>query len=79
MAYSEKVIEQGRKAAAHVLEAAVADIEFAAGRFRIAGTDRGIGIMELAEALRNAPRLPEEVPHTLDIKHIPVAPKRSRE
>ena len=39
--------------AAHVLEAAVADIEFARGRFTIAGTDRGIGIMELARA---APR-----------------------
>ncbi|MBV9782608.1 MAG: xanthine dehydrogenase family protein molybdopterin-binding subunit [Acidisphaera sp.] len=67
---SEKVIEQGRRAAAHVLEAAVADIEFSRGRFRIAGTDRGIGIMELAEALRNAPRLPDDVPRTLDIKHI---------
>ena len=34
---------------AHVLEASAADIEFARGRFTIAGTDRGIGIMELAE------------------------------
>ncbi|MBV9152015.1 MAG: xanthine dehydrogenase family protein molybdopterin-binding subunit, partial [Alphaproteobacteria bacterium] len=34
----EKVIEAGRQIAAHVLEAAAADIEFRAGRFVIAGT-----------------------------------------
>ncbi|MGH2395292.1 MAG: xanthine dehydrogenase family protein molybdopterin-binding subunit, partial [Candidatus Limnocylindria bacterium] len=39
---------KGRRLAAHVLEAAVFDIEFADGRFRVAGTDRGIGILELA-------------------------------
>ncbi len=63
-------IEQGRRAAAHVLEAAVADIEFERGRFVIAGTDRGVGIMELAEALRDAPALPEGVPATLDVTHV---------
>src|SRR5262250_1355177 len=45
---SAKVIEQGKLIASHVLEAAVADIEFKDGRFVIAGTDRAIGIMELA-------------------------------
>ena len=49
VAASDKVIEQGRQIAAHVLEAAVADIEFSHGRFAIAGTDRSIGIMELAD------------------------------
>ena len=61
-------IEQGRKAAAHILEAALADIDFEAGRFVIAGTDRGIGIMELATQLRMAPTLPEGVPATLDVQ-----------
>ena len=37
-----------KKAAAHALEASEGDIEFAGGRFIIAGTDRSIGIMELA-------------------------------
>ena len=37
---SAKVIEQGKQIASHVLEAAVTDIEFAHGRFVIAGTDR---------------------------------------
>ena len=45
---SDKVIESGKQIAAHVLEAAEADIEFRAGRFVIAGTDRSIAIMELA-------------------------------
>lgn len=42
------VIEKGKQAASEVLEAAPADIEFAAGRFSIAGTDRGIDILSLA-------------------------------
>ena len=60
LAASDKVIENGRKAAAHVLEAAEADIEFATGRFSIAGTDRGIGIMELAAQLRRGVGLPAD-------------------
>ena len=71
---SAKVIEQGRKAAAHLLEAATDDVEFgideAGGSFRIAGTDRGMGIMELAAQLRTAADLPPEVPRTLDVRHI---------
>ena len=39
-----QVIEQGKQIAAHVLEASVSDIEFKAGRFVIAGTDRSIGV-----------------------------------
>jgi carbon-monoxide dehydrogenase large subunit len=34
----EKVIAKGKKIAAHLLEAAPADIEFAAGEFRVCGT-----------------------------------------
>jgi aerobic carbon-monoxide dehydrogenase large subunit len=67
---SAKVVEQGREIAAHVLEAGVADIEFARGRFTIAGTDRGIGIMELAERLRRGEKLPEGVPGTLDVRTV---------
>ncbi|MCW3473754.1 xanthine dehydrogenase family protein molybdopterin-binding subunit [Limobrevibacterium gyesilva] len=71
IAAGNDVIEKGRKIAAYVLEAAVADIEFAAhggngGRFSIAGTDRGIGIMELAAKLREGMTLPDDVPATLD-------------
>ncbi len=65
-----QVVEKGRLAAAHMLEAAAVDIEFEAGRFTIAGTDRGIGIMELAAQLRGATNLPEGVPATLDVRHV---------
>jgi len=63
-------IEQGRRIAAHALEAAEADIEFERGRFVIAGTDRGVGIMELAEQLRAGMALPPGLPATLDVQHI---------
>jgi carbon-monoxide dehydrogenase large subunit len=75
---SEIVIEKGRKIAAHLLEAAVADIEFEigpdgdsrGGRFTIAGTDRGIGIMALAEQLRAGITLPTDLPQSLDVRHV---------
>ena len=66
LAAADKVIENGRRIAAYVMEAAESDIEFAAGRFSIAGTDRGIGIMEMAEFIRTSPGLPPDVPDTLD-------------
>ena len=72
---SAKVVDKARIAAAHMLEAAEADIEFdphaeGGGRFSIAGTDRGIGIMQLAAQIRQASDLPPEVPDTLDVDHI---------
>ncbi len=67
---SDLVIERGKHVAAHFLEAAVADIEFARGRFTIAGTDRSIGIMDLAERLRVGVNLPDDVPRTLDVSHV---------
>ena len=42
------LIEAGRKLAAKELEAAATDIEFSGARYRIAGTDRSIGLVELA-------------------------------
>jgi carbon-monoxide dehydrogenase large subunit len=65
---SKLVIEKGKKAAAHLLEAAESDIEFAGGRFTIAGTDRSIDIIELARRLREG-KLPEGVPSSLDVDH----------
>jgi carbon-monoxide dehydrogenase large subunit len=43
------MIVRGRELAAEALEAAPADIEFRDGRFLIGGTDRAIGLAELAE------------------------------
>ena len=67
---SAKVIENGKQIAAQALEASAGDIEFKSGRFVIAGTDRSIGIMELAERLRAGMKLPEGVPATLDVTHV---------
>ncbi len=65
---SALIIEKGKKAAAHLMEAAEGDIEFAGGRFTIAGTDRSIDIMELARRLREG-KMPEGVPSSLDVDH----------
>jgi aerobic carbon-monoxide dehydrogenase large subunit len=65
---SKLVIEKGKKAAAHLMEASEGDIEFAKGRFTIAGTDRSIDIMELSRRLRDD-KMPEGVPSSLDVDH----------
>ncbi|HTT80382.1 MAG TPA: xanthine dehydrogenase family protein molybdopterin-binding subunit [Stellaceae bacterium] len=67
---SQKVIEQGKQIAAHVLEAAAADIEFRGGRFVIAGTDRSLGLMDLAARLHAGMTLPPELPQSLDVAEI---------
>src|SRR5215470_2790836 len=66
---SAKVIEQGKQVASFVLEASAGDIEFTRGRFVIAGTDRSIGLLELAEKLRSGLKLPDDLPQSLDVKH----------
>ena len=66
---SAKVVEKGKLVAAHLLEAGVADIEFEAGSFTIAGTDRSVDIMELAKRVRQG-GLPEGLPKTLDVDHV---------
>ena len=48
VAAGRTLIVRGRELAAEKLEAAVADIEFRDGRFFIAGTDRSLGLAELA-------------------------------
>ncbi len=67
---SARVVEQGRQIAAFALEAAVADIELRSGRFAIVGTDRGIGLIELAGKLRAGLSLPKELPQTLDVGEV---------
>lgn len=63
---ADEVIENGRLLAGHVLETAIDDIEFEAGEFRVAGTDRAISIMELSETVRRNVALPEGLPGGLD-------------
>ena len=46
----DKVIDKARQVAAELLEAAVVDVTFDAGRFTIAGTDRSVSLAEVAHA-----------------------------
>jgi aerobic carbon-monoxide dehydrogenase large subunit len=48
----DAVIENGKRLAAHVLEAAAEDIQYRDGLFEIAGTDRNIALFELADRAR---------------------------
>jgi aerobic carbon-monoxide dehydrogenase large subunit len=58
---ADKVIAKGKKIAAHLLEAAEADIEFTDGNFAVAGTDRRLSITDVAKASFQAARLPKEL------------------
>lgn len=58
---SNEIIAKGLKIASHVLEAAVTDLEFAAGRFTVKGTDRSIGIFQIAAAAAQRNDLPDDL------------------
>ncbi|MEM7188389.1 MAG: xanthine dehydrogenase family protein molybdopterin-binding subunit [Pseudomonadota bacterium] len=66
---SDKVIAKGRDLAGHLLEAAVADIEFDDGSFQVTGTDRRISLLALAEAAQDPANLPEGMEPGLDAEH----------
>jgi carbon-monoxide dehydrogenase large subunit len=57
----DRILDKGKRIAAHVLEAALEDIEFAGARFRVAGTDRAISLFEAARAARDNASLPAEL------------------
>ena len=63
---ADKVIERAKPIAAHMLEASVDDVEFAAGRFAVKGTDQGVAIGEVALAAFAAHDLPDGVEASLD-------------
>jgi aerobic carbon-monoxide dehydrogenase large subunit len=56
---ADKIIAKAKKIAAHLLEASEADLSFAEGRFSIAGTDRRIGLKEVARAAFLPAKLPK--------------------
>jgi carbon-monoxide dehydrogenase large subunit len=55
---ADKVIAKGRRIAAHLLEAAEADLSFEEGRFRVAGTNRAVSLTEVARAAFQPAQLP---------------------
>ncbi|MGH6764937.1 MAG: molybdopterin cofactor-binding domain-containing protein [Bradyrhizobium sp.] len=63
----EKVL----RAASHLLEAAVADLEAADGRVVIAGTDRGLSFREIAKAVYSEMgRLPRDAREELEVSKV---------
>ncbi|MBS28770.1 MAG: carbon monoxide dehydrogenase [Alphaproteobacteria bacterium] len=57
-----KVIDKAKKIAAHIMEADVSDIEFADGKFTVAGTDKEMAFGEIS--------LAAYVPHNYPIEEI---------
>lgn len=53
------VLAKAKRIAAHLLEAGVADIEFADGRFRVAGTDLSVDWPAVIAAAHDPARLPD--------------------
>ena len=58
---SDDIVAKGKTIAAHMLEAAEADISFADGNFIVTGTDRSVGLFDVAAAALEDESLPEEV------------------
>jgi len=58
---ADKLIEKGRRIAAHMLEAAAADIVFEHGKFTIAGTDRTVDIADVARHSFHSAQLPDDI------------------
>ncbi|MFZ3238249.1 MAG: xanthine dehydrogenase family protein molybdopterin-binding subunit [Stellaceae bacterium] len=62
----DKIVAKGRKIAAHLLEAAEADVEFADGKFTVAGTDRSTSLGEVALTAYVPHNYPEDLEPGLD-------------
>ena len=58
---SNEIVAKGMRIASHVLEVAAADLEFTGGRFTVKGTDRSIGIFEVAAAALQRNDLPDDL------------------
>ena len=58
---TDEIIAKGRRIAGFLLETGEPDIEFDSGRFCVAGTDREIGLFEVAAAAATRADLPEEL------------------
>lgn len=59
-AAADAVIEKARRMAAHLMEAAPADIEFTEGNFRVVGTTHAMPLMDVAKAFYRPMGLPPE-------------------
>jgi len=67
---SLKIINKGKQIAANLLEASVTDIEFGDGQFRVVGTDRRVGLFDVAAAAKDLANLPPNMAPGLDTTHV---------
>jgi carbon-monoxide dehydrogenase large subunit len=58
---ADRVVDKGKRIAAHFLEAAETDIVFENGSFTVAGTDRSMGIIEIARKAAVREALPADI------------------
>jgi aerobic carbon-monoxide dehydrogenase large subunit len=56
---ADKIIAKGRKIAAHMMEAGEHDIEFADGKFKVAGTDKTLALSDVARTAFLPAKLPK--------------------
>ena len=67
---TEKVIAKARKIAAHQLEVAEDDLEYAGGRFTIVGTDKSMSVTDAALAAWTAHNLPDGLEPGLEDTYV---------
>ncbi|WP_137180827.1 xanthine dehydrogenase family protein molybdopterin-binding subunit [Roseomonas sp. AR75] len=65
---SNAVLDKAKRIAAHMLEAAVADVEVENGRFRVAGTDLSVTWTQVIASANDPAKLPENETPGLDEK-----------
>ena len=58
---TNKIIEKGKKIAAHILEAAAADIEFSKSTFTVTGTDRSVKLIDVVQAAFQRSKIPADM------------------
>src|SRR5215470_2737541 len=59
---AQMVLSKARALAAHLLQADASEVNFAAGRFTVGGSERGVDLLALAEAARDPANLPANWP-----------------
>ncbi len=74
---SEKIVEKATRMAAHLMEAAEADIEFADGTFTVAGTDKTISLTEVAKASYKPKAMPADIEPGLGVVFTYEAPQEN--
>jgi len=80
---AQEIVNNGHALAAEALESASADIEFAAGAYRIKGTDRSISISALAKKYpgkldldyKDRPKVPSTFPNGCHVAEIEIDPE----